>query len=149
MLRPAALLSLVLIVLPGAGVGQPGRAPAQIDVVANVSAFMPLPAHVPAGATVFTFVNRGKVAHELSIAALKPGVSVDSVLAKVKAGGGPRELLDRSVGILVAGPGSEPDGKLLTDLRKGVSYLLFCNFRDTPEAPFHLMLGMFTVLRVD
>jgi hypothetical protein len=118
----------------------------QIDVVANDYAFMPLPRINP-GPTTFTFANKGKVLHELALGRLKHGVTPDDVLKGVKAGGRPRDFLERSVGILMAGPGQSPEGRLLVDLKQGETYLLFCNFRDTPEAPMHVMLGMYTSFR--
>jgi plastocyanin len=116
----------------------------QIDVVANDYAFNPLPAHIAAGPTVFTFANHGTVQHEASIARLRDGVTVDSLLKVVKAGGRARDVLERSIGILIAGPGKSPDGRLWVDLLPGSSYVLICTLRDKPEAQPHAMLGMYT-----
>jgi hypothetical protein len=55
-----------------------------------------------------------------------------------------RELIDRSVGILIAGPGNAPDGRILVNLMRGTTYVVFCNLRDKPDAPGHLMFGMYT-----
>lgn len=120
---------------------------AQIDVTANDYAFAPLPEAIKPGPTAFTFANHGKVQHELAIARLRHGVTLDDVLKGIKAGGRPRDFSERSVGILVAAPGQSPEGQLLVDLRQGETYLVYCNFRDTPEAPFHMMLGMYTTFQ--
>ncbi len=92
---------------------------------------------------MFTFANQGKVNHEMSIGRLKPGATIDDLLKVSREGGRLRDLITRSVGILVAGPGKSPDGRLLVDLIQGETYLVFCNFKDTPEAPPHMTLGMY------
>jgi len=125
------------------GQAQDSRGAIRIDVVANDYAFMPLPASISAGPTMFTFANQGKVNHEMSIGRLKPGATIDDLLKVSREGGRLRDLMTRSVGILVAGPGKSPDGRLLVDLIQGETYLVFCNFKDTPEAPPHLTLGMY------
>jgi plastocyanin len=146
---PAVLYTAV--VLLSLGLFAPAyadRAPTrQVDVIGNDYAFNPLPKRIKAGTTIFTFANHGKVQHELSLARMKKGVGIDEIIAGVKAGGRPRDYIERSVGILVAGPGLAPDGKVLVDLRKGETYLVFCNFKDTPEAPAHILLGMYSVFR--
>ena len=70
----AALLLSVCLVAPAAA--QRASKPKQIDVVANDYAFLPLPASLSAGPTVFTFANQGKVFHEVHIVRLKAGASV-------------------------------------------------------------------------
>jgi hypothetical protein len=114
----------------------------QIDVVANDYAFLPLPASIAAGPTVFTFANQGKVFHEVNIVRLKTGASV-AQFAKADALGR-RALIERSVGILIGGPATRPDGRILVNLLKGSTYVAYCQFQDTAEAPAHLMLGMYT-----
>ena len=47
----------------------------------------------------------------------------------------------------IAGPGKSPDGRLLVDLIHGETYLLFCNFKDSPDAPTHMTLGMYATFR--
>jgi plastocyanin len=116
----------------------------QIDVVANDYAFTPLPARVTAGPTVFTFSNHGTVQHEASLARLKEGATIDDVLKLIKEGGRPRDVVERSIGILIARPGQRPDGKLWVELLPGRSYMLICTLKDNPDAPVHAMLGMYT-----
>ncbi|MFL5603125.1 MAG: hypothetical protein ACJ77R_06945, partial [Gemmatimonadaceae bacterium] len=60
-----------------------------------------------------------------------------------------REVVTRSVGILVAGPGKSPDGRLLVDLIPGETYLVLCNFKDTPVGPTHMTLGMYATFRAE
>jgi len=128
---------------------QPLQVKQQIDVVANDYAFNPLPAHVVAGPTVFTFANHGTVQHEASIARLRDGVTVDSLLKVVKAGGRRSDVVERSIGILIAGPGKSPDGRLWVDLLPGSSYVLICTLRDKPDAQPHAMLGMLAAFKAE
>jgi plastocyanin len=120
---------------------------ARIDVVANDYAFTPLPARIAPGPTIFTFANQGKVQHEMSIGRLRSGVTIDDVLKISREGGRMRDVITRSVGILVAGPGKSPDGRLWVDLIPGETYIVLCNFKDTPASPPHMTLGMYTTFR--
>lgn len=135
-----ALILTVGVVEPA--VAQRGTKPTEIEVVANDYAFLPLPAMISAGPTIFTFVNQGKVFHEVNIVRLKPGATV-AEFAKAETLQR-REMIERSVGILIAGSGNRPDGRILVNLVKGSTYVAYCQFRDTPEAPAHLVLGMYT-----
>ena len=126
------------------------QAPSQairIDVVANDYAFMPLPARIAPGPTIFTFANQGKVQHEMSIGRLKSATTIDDLLKVSREGGRMRNLMTRSVGILIAGPGRSPDGRILVDLLPGEMYIVLCNLKDTPESPPHMTMGMYTTFR--
>jgi uncharacterized cupredoxin-like copper-binding protein len=123
---------------------QNSASPTRIDVAATDFAFIAFPTSVVAGPTVFSLVNRGKVNHELAIVRLKADATLEDF---VKAGQDiPRRaaLVERFVGILIAGPEKRPDGTLLTDLVKGATYVVYCNLREKPDAPGHLMFGMYT-----
>jgi plastocyanin len=139
----SSMVALIFgLCLADAAAAQKGEKPKQIDVVANDYTFLPLPATISAGPTIFTFRNQGKVMHEVSIARLKSGTKVEEF---VKADAlHRRELVERSVGILIGAPGITPDGRILVDLLKGSNYIAYCNFKDTPDAPGHLTLGMYT-----
>jgi uncharacterized cupredoxin-like copper-binding protein len=137
--------ALLVCALAGQTARAQGAAKAQeIEVVASDYTFLPLPPSISAGPTIFSFVNHGKVTHELSIGRLKAGVSPDDFSKTGNDVPRRRDMVERSVGILIAGPGKAPDGQLLVSLKKGATYVVFCNLRDTPEAPGHLMFGMYT-----
>jgi hypothetical protein len=119
----------------------------RIDVIANDYAFMPLPVRIAKGPTIFTFANHGTVQHEMAIGRLKSGATIEDLLKISKAGGRLRELVERSVGILIAGPGKSPDGKLWVDLLPGETYIVLCNLRDTPASPTHMTMGMYATFR--
>jgi len=80
----------------------------------------------------------------LILVRLKPGATMEDFVKAREDQPRRRELIDRSVGILIAGPGTIPDGRILVNLRRGATYVLSCNLRDKPDAPAHLMLGMYT-----
>jgi plastocyanin len=138
----AALLACAVAGQPAGAQG--AEKPREIEIVATDYAFLPLPASISAGPTIFSFVNQGKVTHELSIGRLKPGVSVDDFSKTGADAPRRRDMVERSVGILIAGPGKAPDGRLLVSLQKGANYVVFCNLKDTPEAAGHLTFGMYT-----
>ncbi|HMH25178.1 MAG TPA: hypothetical protein VK542_01190 [Gemmatimonadaceae bacterium] len=148
MSRPVSISSAALVILSiSAAVPmepQAARVPRQVDVIASNYAFLQLPARIQAGPTLFTFANQGKVQHELNLARLKPGVTMEDFVNAREDQPRRRELIDRSVGILIAGPGNTPDGRILVNLMRGVTYVVFCNLRDKLDAPGHLMFGMYT-----
>jgi plastocyanin len=125
----------------------PGSTPQVIEVIANDYAFSPLPARIAAGPTVFTFANKGTVQHEMSIGRLRNGATLDDLLKVSREGGRMRDVMERSVGILIAGGGKSPDGRLLVDLLAGQTYVVLCNLKDRPDSPPHMTLGMYTTFR--
>jgi plastocyanin len=147
MLALLAMLCIPCVIFAQAADATHSGAATRVNIVANDYAFMPLPPHISPGAATFTFTNRGKVYHELALARLKTGVTIEDLVKAVKEGGRVRAYFDRSVGILMAGPGQSPDGRLMVDLQSGQTYVVYCNFKDTPEAPAHLMLGMYATFR--
>ncbi|HEV8599344.1 MAG TPA: hypothetical protein VGQ69_08300 [Gemmatimonadales bacterium] len=135
----APATALVLVAASGAA----AQSFATVEVTGMDYAFR-APATLPPGLTAFSFKNEGKVPHEVVIVRLKPGVVLDSLL---KADNPTRRTMIQLAGILVATPGEAPLGRLLVDLTEG-TYLLLCNFRDAPDKPPHLNLGMVSVLQV-
>ena len=125
------------------GSATPRAAPPEITVTATDYAFLALPAVRP-GRTIIGFVNKGKVDHEVAIGRLKPTATPEEFV-KATPGAERRALLDGFVGILIAEPGKSGGGKLVADLAKGERYLVWCAFRDKPDAPQHLALGMYTI----
>ena len=136
-----SIASLVLaIVVTQSAEAQP-KVP-EITVAATDYAFLVLPA-MQSGPIVIGFSNQGKVNHEVAIGRLKSGTTLDEY---VKTPPGPQRiaLIDGGTMILIARPGKTADGKLWVDLVKGATYVVWCNFRDTPDAPQHMALGMYT-----
>ncbi|HEX6628551.1 MAG TPA: hypothetical protein VF105_11365 [Gemmatimonadaceae bacterium] len=132
---------IVLAMLFGqSGHQQPN--PQEITVAATDYAFLALPP-IRSGPIVIGFTNQGKVNHEVAIGRLNPGITVDDY---VKTPPGPQRLalIDGGMGILIAAPGKTTDGKLWVNAVKGSTYVVWCNFRDKPDAPQHMVLGMYT-----
>jgi hypothetical protein len=147
-------LAPVCVLVLGMILGQPAHAQfaqgmREIEVVANDYSFQPLPEKIEAGPAIFAFANRGKVEHEVSIGRLKAGVALDDVVKAFKEGAPTLDFFARSVGILDAGPGKSPDGRLLVELVPGSTYFVFCNLKDKPDAPSHMVLGMYTAFHVE
>ena len=105
------------------------------------------PATLPAGLTAFAFENHGKVRHELAMLRLNAGVTLDSLMHVIDSPPA-RRALTEGVGLLFADAGQTPLGRLLVELTAGRTYVLFCNFQDTPDKPRHMMLGMVASLQV-
>lgn len=127
----------------GLAVPESAQSFANVEVIGLDYAFR-APTSLPPGLTAFSFKNEGKVAHEVVIVRLRPGVTVDSLM---KAHDPARLTMIQLAGILVAGPGGAPLGRILVELTPG-TYLLLCNFRDGPDKPPHLDLGMMSMLQV-
>ena len=106
-----------------------------------------VPATIPAGLTAFAFENQGKVRHEVVIARLRAGASLDSLIHS-EPGPTRRRLVDNIVGILIAEPGTRPVGRLLVDLAPGQTYVLYCNFQDASDKPRHMAIGMVASIQV-
>lgn len=150
----AVLKALAPLCFLGMVLGPPAHAQfakgmREIDVVANDYSFQPLPEKIDAGPVIFAFANQGKVEHEMSIGRLKAGVTLDEVVRAFKEGATRQDFFARSVGSLDAAPGKSPDGRLLVDLVPGSTYFVFCNLKDKPDAPSHMMLGMYTAFHVE
>jgi len=116
-----------------------------VTVVGTDYAFA-VPASLAHGLTAFSFENRGRVRHEMNLLWLKHGVTLDSVL-RADPGPSQRSLLEGG-GVLFAEPGDRSAYRLLVDLVAGRTYLLICNFRDAPDKPQHMELGMFASFQV-
>ena len=118
-----------------------------IEVTGTDYAFT-MPETTGAGTTTFRFVNNGKVRHELNISRLKPGVSMDTVLATVRADQSVKDLIEGPVGVLFAEPGGRSSAGLTVKLEPGERYAVVCIFADSAGAKQHFDLGMYKLLAV-
>lgn len=122
---------------------------ASVAIVGSDYAFLRTPTTLPAGRTLFSFENRGKVRHEMILVRLKPGIPPEELVrAATRVDTGGRDMVEHIVGILIIQPGDSTSGRLLVDLVPDRSYALVCRFRDTPGALPHSMMGMVAALRV-
>lgn len=118
-----------------------------IEVVGTDYAFT-MPATTEGGTTTFHFANNGKVRHELNISRLKSDVSMDSLLATVRADETVRDLIEGPVGVLFAEPGARSSAGLTVDLKPGERYAVICVFTDSAGAKQHFDLGMYKLLTI-
>ena len=131
------------IVVVAALVGGP-RTPTHVDVVGSDYAFIGFPATIAAGPVEFSFENRGKFKHEMSVMLLRPGVTVQQVLDAGPGAPSSRKMADKLIGLLVARPGESAGGRLLFELESGQRYLVISSLKNTPTEQPHAMLGMIT-----
>jgi hypothetical protein len=87
------------------------------------------------------------VRHEMSVALLKPGVTMQQVVERGQ-GISARAVSDSIVGILIARPGEPSGGALFANLLKGRSYIVVCTLKDKPDAKPHAELGMIATFDV-
>ena len=125
------------------------QSPAVRDVIIVAADYtFTVPTPIRAGLTTFGFENRGQQRHEMSLARLKPGITVDSLL-QINPGPARRALVDVNTGgILFAEPGQHTLDRLLVNLEAGRTYAVICNLRDAPDKPQHTSLGMFATFTV-
>lgn len=132
---------------------QPAQAVREIRVVGTDYAFQ-VPTVVRAGPAVFVLVNNGRVAHEMLLAALRPGVTAANLAEAAHQGLLLQPLIERVFdgapsGVLFALSGESSPGRLGTTLVRDHTYALVCNFKDSPTAARHMALGMFRTFRAE
>lgn len=137
----------VLLTLTGCSTKQTTPEPRVIEVVGSDYAFQ-VPEHLPPGPTLFRFVNRGKVRHELNIFMLKRGITIQQYLERRKQNKPAQDLIDGPVGVLFADAADRSDAGLSTDLVAERDYVAICIFTDQPTGPRHYEMGMYSLIRV-
>ena len=145
------VLSLACIGLASSAEAQAtaaSSAPARIAVIGSDYAFMQFPTTIPAGATLFSFENRGRVKHEMSMTLLQPGVTLDQLRDRPPGAPSSRAVSRSLVGILIARAGESAGGQLFVNLESGQRYLVVCTLKDAPDARPHAELGMVTTFDV-
>ena len=124
------------------------RAPVRADTIVGTDYAFKLPQTLSPGLHTFVFRNEGKVRHEMVIALLAKGVSLERFMEVRKAGGNVRSLSDDRFGLIYARPGVTPLGALEVNLLPGREYRFICTFMDTEKSPRHFELGMFGSIKV-
>ena len=132
-----------------------GNAPAAAlmradSVIAVDYAFPKYPREISPGVHTLVFRNSGKHRHEMNIALLKKGVTLDSVIAMDKKDADVEPLFERNGGhgLLHAMSDKSALGGLVIDFLPGREYLMDCSFQDDDKAPPHYKLGMYGSIRV-
>lgn len=145
-------LATIALGVGAAGCGssqpEPGPPAAQQIVVNGMDYAFGMAETVEAGPAEIRFQNTGEVDHEMVLVRLQEGATMDDVSEAMGSGEDPRQFIDGIVGILIAGPGEAGLGALNVEFAPGRTYLMVCNFTDTPDAPPHLELGMVSAFTV-
>ena len=105
-------------------------------------AFVVQPTAAPGHAT-FQFVNEGKVRHEYNMVLLKSGITLDQYMSAEKNKVPLSTLVDGTIGVLFANPGTLSSSTLSTELLAGRTYAIRCIFPDSATGRKHEELGMF------
>lgn len=107
-----------------------------------------MPTIIPAGLTVVKLVNAGSQPHQASFGRIKPGVTVDQVLAAAKRGSSAElyffSALDFAGGPSTISPHSQQE--TILNLRPG-HYVVLC-FVPGPDGMPHYQMGMITPFTV-
>jgi hypothetical protein len=122
--------------------------PAPADSVIAVDYAFKYPRELAAGRHSLAFRNEGKQRHEINIALLKVGVSLDSVRAVDKRGGDVFPLFEEGIGVLHSRGGEPALATLDINFLPGREYLIECGFQDSEKAPPHYSLGMYGSIKV-
>jgi hypothetical protein len=125
----------------GAMPGTP-RAPNEVVIDAADYTFT-LPDTLAPGPTDFRMRNTGQQRHEAALSRLIPGATAAFLLAEEHKGNNVDSLFDGEDALLTSYPGDDNRIAMRVDLLPGRTYILACHFRDAPDKPSHLTLGMF------
>ena len=120
------------------------------SVVAVDYAFAKYPREISPGLHTLVFRNAGNHRHEISVALLKKGVTLDSVVAVDKRDGDVDDLFEKNggIGVLHSTAGGMALGRMLIDFLPGREYLVDCSFSDDDKSPPHYKLGMYGSIKV-
>ena len=132
------------------------------DTIVGMDYAFRYPQTLSPGRHTFVFRNEGKVRHEVTIALLAKGVTLERFLEVLKAGGDVGPLVEEELrpqvqvpvylhlpnGLLYARPGQEALGRLEVNLLPGREYRLICTLTDNEKSPRHFELGMYGLIRV-
>lgn len=116
--------------------------PVRADTIVGMDYAFRAPTRLTPGRHRLAFVNAGKQRHEVFLALLAKGVSLQQVMRDAAAGRHSDDWFESSLGVLHTPGGSSPVGLLEVDLLPEREYLLLCNLSDTPTSPSHARLGM-------
>ena len=117
--------------------------PLVVDTVVGMDYAFRVPATMNAGVHYFAFVNTGKQRHEVALALLKKGVTLQKIVDLDKVDGDIEPYLEQNFGLLHAQAGTTPAGLLQIEMLPRRTYLLECGFSDTDKSPAHYKLGMY------
>lgn len=145
---PHSLLGMISIMHVRAG-APTKPAPRKVDSIVATDYAFRYPRTLKPGTHTLAFANAGARKHELKIFLLNEGVTLKAFVEGREKGARARTFADRAVGVLTASGGTAPLGMFELDLKPGREYVLVCDFKDAPDAPTHMKLGMYGSIRVE
>jgi hypothetical protein len=119
-----------------------------VDTIFAMDYAFRAPQTLTAGTHYFALVNTGKQRHEVAVALLRKGVTLQKIVEVDKVDGDVEPYFEHDFGLLHAQPGTTPAGLLRIELLPGRTYLLECGFSDTDKSPPHYKLGMYGTINV-
>lgn len=128
--------------------GAPTTTATPVDSVIAVDYAFKYPKELSPGRHSLAFRNDGKQRHEINIALLRQGVTLDSVVAVDKRKGDVEPLFEQGLGVLHSRAGEPALGHLDIDFLPGREYLIECGFQDDETSPPHYALGMYGSIKV-
>jgi len=130
---------------------QPAVTPVRVDSIVAVDyAYTRFPRELSPGRHTISFRNTGKHRHEINIALLKKGITLDSIIARDKKDLDVEPLFEKNGGngVLHSRAATSALGSLVVDFLPGREYLVDCSFQDDEKSPPHYKLGMYGSIKV-
>jgi len=146
--KPHFDMGMYSVIRVGTALPKPVPAPPPTDTIIGTDYAFQYPRTLAPGRHSFVFRNDGKMTHQVSIAQLAEGVTLEKVFDVEKAGGNVDSLFDGDFGLLQVRGGGTPLGALDVDMKPGRVYVIACFVKDDPKSPKHMTLGMYGEIRV-
>jgi hypothetical protein len=118
-----------------------------VDTITATEYTFKFNSRVRPGHHTFVFRNAGKERHELNMALLNKGITLQKSFDVQKAGGD-WQALQKDVGVLYAAAQTSPLGQIDLDLLPGRDYPIVCTFSKDDKSPPHFALGMLGTIHV-
>jgi hypothetical protein len=120
---------------------------ARTDTIIGMEYAFKAPRMLTPGRHTLTFVNAGRVLHEVNVALLRPGVTMSQAYAAIKQDKDDDRVVEEWLGVLFANAGAATTGHLQVNLLPNRDYLISCGLVNDDSAPPHFTLGMIGRMR--
>jgi len=146
--KPHVDMGMYSVIRVGTALAKTVPAPPPTDTIIGTDYAFQYRRTLAPGRHSFVFRNDGKMTHQVSIALLAEGVTLEKVFEVEKAGGNVDSLFEGDFGLLHVRGGGTPLGALDVDMKPGRVYVIACFVKDDPKSPEHITLGMYGEIRV-